>query len=62
MTNCLKCEQPLRLWSKRLDFNGREYHFKCWKKLAEEKLHQRVLLDYIEFAKKERQLQHLEEN
>jgi hypothetical protein len=54
MTNCLKCEQPLRIFSKRLDFDGRKYHFKCWKELVQEKLHRRVLLDYLEFAAKER--------
>ena len=51
MPLCEECNKPLRIFKKRLDFNGRELHLKCWKELQLQYLYQRVMDDYLEKSK-----------
>jgi hypothetical protein len=51
MPLCEECNKPLRIFKKRLDFNGRELHLKCWKELQLQYLYQREMDYYLEIHK-----------
>jgi len=46
MPLCEECNKPLRIFKKREDFDGRELHFKCWKKRCNELLNRIILQEF----------------
>ena len=59
-TLCLECHKPLRIFTKRTDFNGREYHFKCWYELVQQRKAERELIKYLEMMKRDIENEKLE--
>lgn len=44
---CVHCDTKIRPFRKRLDFNGRVYHYKCWKLCEDKKLYKMILDDFL---------------